>query len=79
MKVIIVFMIVIFVLAALVSARVMMSDKSRDEETDRQYFDEEGNHTYYDRSLIEKREFHLLHPLERGVRTFRRLFSRLRN
>ena len=42
------------------------------------YVNEEGFHSYYERSLIEKSLFHKLHPKIpiSTLRTFRRLFSR---
>ena len=41
------------------------------------YHDEDGNHSYYERSIIEKKEFARRNPSvsPQILRTFRRLFS----
>lgn len=40
-----------------------------------EYLDSDGDHEYYDRSLIEKKEYMRRHPETRGkLRTFSRLF-----
>ena len=76
-KIFIIFIIAIFALAILVGAAILMRNRENIERIDRQYYDEDGNHLYYDRSLIEKEEFKRHHPgEEKNVRTFRRLFSR---
>lgn len=36
----------------------------------------DGDHEYYDRGLIEKKEFKKRHPEVKDLRTFRRLFRR---
>lgn len=41
-----------------------------------EYIDSEGNHKYYDRSIIEKKEFLRRNPSEKDkVRTFSRMFK----
>ena len=42
---------------------------------DRSYRDKDGDHVYYDKSLIEKKRFSRIHP-KRAVRTFTGLFRR---
>ncbi|MDE6378846.1 MAG: hypothetical protein K2L11_00120 [Muribaculaceae bacterium] len=42
---------------------------------DRDFRDQDGNHVYYDESIIEKKRFSRLHPKE-AARTFRRLFRK---
>ncbi len=42
---------------------------------DSRYRDKDGDHVYYDESLIEKKRFSRLHPRE-AARTFTRLFRR---
>ena len=42
---------------------------------DRPYRDKDGDHVYYDESLIEKKRFSRLHP-KRAVRSFTGLFRR---
>lgn len=41
---------------------------------DRMYYDEEGNHIYYDRSLIQKIRFMRKHPNYESIRSIKRLF-----
>lgn len=41
---------------------------------DSQYLDDDGNHTYYDRSIIKKKNFRRLNPKVKNLRSFRRLF-----
>ena len=55
---------------------IALATHRRGEDLDSQYFDENGDHVYYDRSAIEKREFAKHHPDVKDVRTFRRLFRR---
>ncbi len=54
------------------------SDSNNSEEDpEADFYDDEGNHIYYERSLIKKRKYAREHPDEAGgLRTFRRLFSR---
>lgn len=42
------------------------------------FFDEDGNHRYYERSLIEKLYFMRKYPDCDSLRTFKSLFSRKR-
>lgn len=44
---------------------------------DSQYLDEDGDHVYYERSLIEKKEFRRKHPDINNLRTIRSLFWRI--
>ena len=91
-QIFIIFLVIILVLAAIVGAAVAfrsrrgsgqyMAGRSNEEGTDEddidsQYYDEAGNHIYYDRSSIEKAEFIRRHPDEKP-RSLRRLFSRRR-
>ncbi|MDE6649603.1 MAG: hypothetical protein K2K45_06715 [Muribaculaceae bacterium] len=61
----------ILVIALAVSLR---EGRTGDDE-DRGYRDQDGDHVYYDQSIIEKKEFSKVHPKE-GARTFRRLFKK---
>ena len=45
------------------------------EDRDRAFRDRDGDHVYYDESIIEKKRFHRLHPKE-AARTFARLFRK---
>ena len=70
----IIFMIIILLLAVLLMIAVG-SRNGDDERINSQYLNEDGDHSYYDRGLIEKKEFQKRHPEIKGVRTFRRLFG----
>lgn len=56
---------------SLIGGRGMTAD---DERFDRKYRDEDGDHLYYDESIIEKKEFKRRFPDVKGLRTFSRLF-----
>lgn len=45
------------------------------EDDSRSFRNQEGDHIYYDESIIEKKKFHKLHPKE-AARTFKRLFKK---
>ena len=63
-------------LAVVLSIALAFSLKgSREVDDDRDYRDQDGNHVYYDESIIEKKRFSRLHPKE-AARTFRRLFHK---
>lgn len=48
----------------------------QEENNDRVYLNSDGNHEYYDRSLIEKNRFLRKHPEAKGkLRTLSRLFK----
>ncbi len=57
------------------------SDSNNSEEDpEAGFYDEEGNHIYYERSLIKKRRYAKEHPDEvEELRTFHRLFSKKKN
>ena len=66
----------LMILGAALSVTLIAAIRGRDRKVDdSQYYDSEGNHIYYDRSSIEKKEFSKRHPEVRDVRTFRRLFN----
>ncbi len=46
----------------------------QDVDMDSQYLDEDGDHIYYDRSLIEKKLFRRRFPHITDIRSFSRLF-----
>ena len=61
---------------------IYATSKIADENDERDpYLDSEGNHIYYERSLIEKNDFIREHPQikDTEVRTFTRLFHEIRN
>jgi hypothetical protein len=72
--ILIVFILIILLLALLLTMAVFLRGK-RNRVDDSQYLDEEGDHMYYDRSRIEKREFARNNPGVKDVRSFRRLFK----
>lgn len=74
-KIFIIFLIVIFLLAVLVTAAVALHSR-RDADDAGQFLDENGNHVYYNRSIIRKEEFARKNPGVKNLRSFRRLFSR---
>ena len=53
----------------------MKSDRKGPDDGDREYINEDGDHVYYNESLIAKKDFQRKNPGER-VRTWRRLFRR---
>ena len=54
-------------------------DRRSPDDSDAEFIDENGNHIYYERSLIEKKKFHQQNPdiPFSSLRTFRRLFRHL--
>ncbi len=90
-KIFIIFLITIIILGMLVGVAVAIQGKDRlkneeeansdsnnsEEDPEADFYDDEGNHIYYERSLIKKRKYAREHPDEaNGLRTFRRLFSK---
>ncbi len=70
-------LIIILVMLAVVLAialAVSLKDGTAYED-DRGFRDKDGDHVYYDKSIIEKKRFSKLHPKE-AARTFARLFRR---
>lgn len=74
-KIIFLFLAIFLSLIGLIGLRLIHKGY-RENDIDKQYFDEEKRHTYYERSLIEKEEFHKSNPGVKGVRTIRALFSK---
>ena len=71
-------LIIILVMLAVVLAIALAFSLKGGRETaadDRDYRDQDGNHVYYDKSIIEKKRFSRLHPKD-AARTFRRLFRK---
>ena len=71
-------LIMILVMLAVVLAialAVSVKDGTAFRSDDRPFRDKDGDHVYYDQSIIEKKRFSRLHPKE-AARTFRRLFRR---
>ncbi len=73
-QIFIIFMSIILLLAILVM--IAAGGRSGSDESDNAPFiNEDGDHVYYDRGLIEKKKFQKRYPEIKGVRTFRRLFG----
>lgn len=70
--IILVMLVVVLLIALAVSLRSNSNGSGSD---DISYMDQNGDHVYYDESIIEKKRFSHLHPKE-AARTFNRLFRR---
>ena len=71
-------LIIILVMLAIVLAialAVSLKGGGTTDDDDRPYRDQDGDHVYYDQSIIEKKRFSRLHPKE-AARTFARLFRK---
>lgn len=74
MKIVAIFVLIIAVVGIVILLTAFSRKDTR--EFDSQYYDEEGNHVYYDRSIKEKKEYARRHPSEvKRLRTFRNLFK----
>ncbi len=73
----IILLIILIMLAVILAIALAVSLKghSGGDASDRTYRDQNGDHVYYDQSIIEKKVFHRLHPKE-AARTFSRLFRK---
>ena len=58
-----------------IALAVSLKGNANGGDADRDYLNQDGDHVYYDKSLIEKKTFHRLHPKE-AARSFSRLFRR---
>ena len=69
--------IILVMMAAVLAIALLVSlkDGTAYDDGDRPFRDKDGDHLYYDESIIEKKEFRRLHPKE-AARTFSRLFRR---
>lgn len=73
MKIIGILLLIILIIALIMIGIAVTRGEHRD--LDKQYRDEDGDHVYYDRSLIRKKNFSRQHPDEAPkLRTWRRLF-----
>lgn len=77
--IIIAFLIVIVLLAVLVGLAAAFSGHHAGDQTDRQFINEDGDHVYYDKGLIEKKNFAKNHPEVKDVRSFPRLLGKIKN
>ncbi len=76
--ILIIYLLLIFLLFVLVNFLIKHHFKKDLIEDDKVYYDEDGNHRYYERSLIEKLYFMRKYPDCDSLRTFKSLFSRKR-
>ncbi len=67
-------MIIVFSLSVVVFGIGEMVAGRENVDIDSQYYTSEGDHVYYERSLIEKKEFHKRFP-HISIRNFSGLFS----
>ena len=58
-----------------IALAVSLKGERSGDDMDRSYRDQDGDHIYYDKSIIEKKRFSRLHPKE-AARTFARLFRK---
>lgn len=72
-----IFIICIFLLTLLTGLISIALQKNKDEDIR----DDQGNHPYYERSIIEKEQFKKNNPevSDKEIRSFRRLIQNLRN
>lgn len=74
---IIIFVMLAIVLAIALAVSICKSDsRIQGDTTDKEYINEEGDHTYYERSLIEKKEYARRHPNVKDIRRFSKLFRK---
>lgn len=72
--ILIVFLIITFLLSLIILMIGDFAFRVGNIDLDSQYYDQNGDHIYYDRSLIEKKKFHQLYP-HINLRSFSHLFS----
>lgn len=72
----IILIIILVMLAVVLAIALAVSLRSsRPDPIDQRYRDKDGNHVYYNESLIEKQKFLREHP-DQNPRTFDRLFRK---
>lgn len=67
----------IIVIILLVLFVCVISIRTDSEYKEKELYNEDGDHLYYDRSIIEKKEFRKEHPEVKNVRSLRRLIKEL--
>ncbi len=75
-SILIIYLVLIFVLFGLVAFLIKRNLKKYSWDIDKMFYDEDGNHVYYERSLIEKLYFIRKYPQGPPLRSMRRLFFR---
>lgn len=74
--ILILYLLLIFILFGLVLLLIRRNIKNNIFDTNEMYYDEDGNHRYYERSLIDKLHYMRKHPDCGHLRSFRGLFNR---
>lgn len=67
---------IIIIISVLILALILLFISKGTNSHDGDFINEEGDHSYYDRHLIEKKEFNRRNPEIKDIRTFKRLFKR---
>ena len=73
---ILIFLIFVFSISLIITVIGEIAFKGMDVDIDSQYFEENGDHIYYDRSLIEKKLFRQKFPHINDLRTLKSLIRR---
>lgn len=74
-NVIFIFIIFVFSISLIISVIGEITFYGKDVDIDSQYLDEDGDHIYYDRSLIEKKIFRRMFPHITNLRSLKQLFK----
>ncbi len=74
-KLILIFITFVFSLSLIIAMIGEISFRGKQIDIDSQYYDQNGDHIYYERSLIEKKEFRKRFPHIKNLRSFSRMFK----
>lgn len=66
----------LFIICVIILLPLLFFVNRGNREREEGFLDEDGDHSYYDRHLIEKKEFSRQHPEVKNLRSFKRLFKR---
>ncbi len=72
MRILVIILLILAIILAIILA-VLIKSTGEEVYYDGTYRDQNGDHIYYDKSIIEKKIFLSLHPKD-AARTFKRLF-----
>ena len=75
------FLFIFIVCIVLLALLTLLISAALNKNIDQDFRDSKGNHSYYDRSLIEKEEFRKHNPdvYDKEIRSIRRLLRNLKN
>lgn len=76
MSQILIFVLILIAIMAILIALGMYFHGNNEHNDDSAYRNENGDHIYYERSIIEKKEFIKNNPDSKDMRTFKALFKR---